>query len=272
MVLTTLKTPSRLQGKSILLSTGIPEPVTLGYIPGASVAIEEAVFCLARSVFVEGGALVLGESSGFANLLSRLVGFYHLPAPAEQPRDEPVSDEHYGGWKNPSVLIYQSEVWRPHWEETGKRLEELPLVKVNWVLGTRNERVDDSLPRDSQAPFSMQSMREKMISDPSLVAMVAIGGTSNVLAEAQLFAQYHEGKPIFALSTTGGTAAALTQNSNLANRVKIVDLDQDAFESVKQFWNQQDNVYRWSPDGPENIKYYVPYSFIAQKLVESLIG
>jgi hypothetical protein len=47
-----------------------------------------------------------------------------------------------------------------------------------------------------------------MISDPSITAMVAIGGMEGVLDEARLFENAKRG-PIFVLATTGGASALL---------------------------------------------------------------
>lgn len=246
-------------------------------IPEAPLQIEEAVVCIARAIFMEGGTLVFGAHPSISPLVARVVDNYYLPAPAEEARKEPAGDDRHPRWRNPSVVIFQSRVWEEHWAEATQHLARHPLVNIEWTEAEPGERVDLQIKDRSQAPGSLARMRETMIAKFSPVAMIAIGGMKGVIDEAKLFARLRPGKPIFTFATTGGAAALLAREESIREHVRVVDAE--AGDLVRKFWEQQGEQIerrRWGQEGRKEPteqqvrEFYVPYAFVAQQIVAEL--
>ncbi len=236
MAIPDLDPKCRLHGASIFLSASVPTPERRDEyerIPEAPIQVEEAVVCIARAIFMEGGTLVFGGHPSISPLVARVIEHYYLPAPAEEV--EPRSDHRERGveWRNPSLVIYQSQVWKRHWADATQRLARNPLVSLKWTRASRGEKVDPDVWNRPQAPLSMERMRKSMIAETSPIAMVVIGGMKGVLDEAQVFAELRPGRPIFTLATTGGAAALLARQERDANSVRVMDLE--AKHLVQQF-------------------------------------
>jgi hypothetical protein len=306
-----LQPKPRLHGVSVFLSASVPtreRQDEYDRIPEAPLQIEEAVVCIARAVFVEGGTLVFGAHPSISPLVARVVGHYYLPAPAEAERRDTngqtrqtnerqsvngsarEADERPGRdleteWKNPSVVIYQSRVWEPHWAAATEQLTRHPLVQLKWTDADPSETVDPKVKDRSQAPKSMKLMREQMIDETAPVAMIAIGGMRGVLNEAELFIKRWPKVPIFTLATTGGAAKILATNDNYRRQVQVIDTEAEGL--VQKFWEQQRepparaaqsaNIRQQNgtdaPErGEERRKFYVPYAFVAQQIVARIVA
>jgi hypothetical protein len=267
-----LTSKSRLHGISIFLSASVPTPERSNEyerIPEAPLQIEEAVMCVARAIFMEGGTLVFGAHPSISPLVARVIDHYYLPAPAEElPRDSERENQPIR-WKNPSLVIYQSNVWKQYWAEATERLTRHPLVRVEWTEVVDGETVDLAVKDRPQAPKSMEKMRVTMLKETFPVAMIAIGGMKGVLDEAKLFAKHRQGKPIFTLATTGGAAALLPQQQDL-DCVRVMDTE--AMELVRQFWKHQEEAETRQRFGePDSRQLYVPYAFVAQQIVSEIV-
>ena len=276
-----LQPQPRLHGVSIFLSASVPtreRQDEYDRIPEAPLQIEEAVVCIARAVFMEGGTLVFGAHPSISPLVARVVDHYYLPAPAEEVQQHAERRDRETGWQNPSVVIYQSSVWQPHWAEATEQLARHPLVSLKWTTAVPGETVDLSVKDRSQAPLSMKRMREEMIDETSPVAMVAIGGMKGVLNEADIFMKRWPRAPIFALATTGGAARILSTRQEYQGHVRVMDLEAEAL--VRKFWEEQEERserpaarqdIRWEPSGEPRRKLYVPYAFVAQQIVAQIV-
>ncbi len=264
----------RLHGKNIFLSASIPtieRGKEFHRIPEAPLRIEEAVICVARAIFMEGGTLTFGAHPSISPLIARVIDHYYLPAPAEEVNTGIDREHHDLRWRNPSLTIYQSRVWQEHWVEATKRLTRHPLVKVVWTEKEGGEFINMEILDQPQAPKSINIMRKAMIKQSAPVAMVAIGGMDGVLDEAQLFAELRPGKPIFTLGTTGGAAALLSNESSLNDCLRIVDTEAEGL--VRKFWKQQDTRKGFQRFGDEeNQNLYVPYALVAQQIVAAVLG
>src|SRR5882724_6361215 len=153
---------SRLHGVSVFLSASVPTPERRDEyerIPEAPLRIEEAVVCIARAVFIEGGTLVFGAHPSISPLVARVVDHYHLPAPAEEIHRKSEREGHDHEWKNPSLVMYQSRVWSNYWAEDSRRLTEHPLTSLRWIDAAEGESIDPNVKDRSQAPKSMEMMR-----------------------------------------------------------------------------------------------------------------
>src|SRR5947209_9716785 len=127
-----LEPSSRLHGRSIFLSASVPtieRRDEYERIPEAPIQIEEAVMCVARAIFIEGGTLVFGAHPSISPLLARVIQHYYVPPPAEATDRERPDKADDTNWKNPRLLMYQSDVWSNYWAESSKRLTEHPLVR-----------------------------------------------------------------------------------------------------------------------------------------------
>ncbi len=272
---TTVLTPkSRLHGISLFLSASIPTAARADEyerIPEAPLQIEEAVMCIARAIFMEGGTLVFGAHPSISPLVARVIDDYYLPAPAEERQRDTDRENQAIQWKNPSLVIYQSLVWKEYWAEATERLARHPLVQMKWTDIVGDERIDLTIKNAALAPNSMEKMRIAMLNDTSPEAMIAIGGMKGVLDEAKLFAMHRQGKPIFTLETTGGAAALLARPQQSLGTVRVMDAE--AMNLVRKFWESQEDrdlQKRFSESGSRRL--YVPYAFVAQQIVAEIIN
>ena len=238
-------------------------------IQDAALRIEEAVVCIARAIFMEGGTLVFGAHPSISPLVARVTDYYYQPPPAEESFHRETS------WLNPSVEIYQSKVWREHWAASTERLTRHPLVKVYWIESDQNEHIDPDEWQRPQAPISMKKMRRKMIEETSPIAMIAIGGMEGVIEEARIFHECFPNRNIFTFKTTGGAASMLDQTDGL--KESVIPIDEEAKELVRRFWNdvnQRSNESRdvQNREPRQENEYYIPYAHLAQKIVTTIMN
>lgn len=268
-----------LNNKAVFLSASVPSKKRSEQyrrVENAATAIEEAVIAVARAVFSAGGRLVFGAHPSISPLVASVIGEYETHT--SRPRDEkdPQSEREM----RPRVEMYQSDVWKPYWAESSKRLAEHFFVQIEWTPIIGGETVSLDKTDGPQAPRSMTEMRKRMIEETAPVAMIIIGGMEGTEEEAKLFAEYREGAPIFALETTGGAASLIEQKREI-RKSPIVVMDKQDHAEVMRFWNTQENRDPRIAEN-ENAKegatpaafrerhYYVPYSFIAQQIVEKI--
>jgi hypothetical protein len=266
---------SRLNQAAVFLSASVPSKERsqkYQRIENAAVCIEEAVIAVARAVFSAGGNLVFGGHPSISPLVASVLREYQAP---EVGPDAKV--EHPEGQPQPKVTMYQSKVWEPFWAEESKRLAENQFVDFHWTPIVEGESISQGRTDGPKAPKSMTEMRKQMVESSSPVAMIIIGGMEGTEEEAILFAKYRHGQPIFVLTTTGGAASLIERRIELSNtRVIVSDkLDRD---EVERFWKTQEDRDPRSSQGAategsaptplRERKYYVPYSFIAQHIVE----
>jgi hypothetical protein len=219
---------------------------------------------LAKAVFIESGTLVLGAHPSISPLVARVIQHYYKPRPAE--RGTPGARETGPEWRNPSLRMFQSEVWKELWADSTATLAAHPLVTVDWISHDQREHVDPGMTDQAQAPNSLRRMREAMIENTRPIAMVAIGGMSGVLEEWEAFRKLRPQSPVFALETTGGAAAHIAETSD-RNETRVPD--RNALALVERFWKGAEN-----PElvGRERERigrgYFVPYSVVAGDIVE----
>lgn len=263
----------RLHGVSVFLSASVPIPERseeYERIPEAPLQIEEAVACVARAIFMEGGTLVFGAHPSISPLVAQVIDHYYVAAPAEEIISRPHGEDEHFRWMNPSLKMFQSEVWREWWAEASERLSRHPLVQLDWIQAVSGESVDPSVKNRPQAPGSMKQMRQEMIKRTDPAAMIAIGGMKGVLDEAEEFLRLRPGKPIFTFVTTGGAAAVLAKKPQFQDHVRVPD--QEAEHLVRGFWSRQEGRELQSRLGDEGAqKVYLPYILIAQQVVSEIV-
>lgn len=266
---------SRLNQAAVFLSASVPAKERgqkYQRIENAAVCIEEAVIAVARAVFSAGGNLVFGGHPSISPLVASVLREYQAP---EVGPDAKV--EHSEGQPQPKVTMYQSKVWEPFWAEESKRLAENQLVEFHWTPIVEGESISQSRMDGPQAPKSMTEMRKEMIKRTSPIAMIIIGGMEGTEEEAEVFAEFRPGRPIFALATTGGAANLIERKGTIRNS-PVTFADKEDSHVVEDFWKAQENRdprssqgYATEGSAPalfRERRYYVPYSFFAQHIVE----
>ena len=238
-------------------------------VEDAATRIEEAIICLARAIFSEGGTLVFGGHPSISPLVARILDHYYLPSPAEEISDDRRDLDDDTNWKNPSLIIYQSRVWEKFLVPETEYLSKHPQVEIKWTEAIGDERADPSITDRPQAPLSMHHMRERMIADIDPAAMVVIGGMQGVLDEAGIFHEQYPTKSIFTLPSTGGAARVLAELDQ--NPPIVSDSDQRAAELIQEFWRQRtDDEINWEQLYPSATS-YIPYAFVTQQIISRVI-
>jgi len=262
---------SRLHGVRIFLSGSVPSlqrADEYDRIPGAPLHIEEAVICIARAIFIEGGTLVFGGHPSISPLVARVIQDYNIPFPAEATNV--VNKEEQGMvWKNPRIEIHQSKIYERFLVKDTEYLLRQPLVDVRWSEAVAGEFFDPAIKDKPQNEKSLLAMRRAMLSPSLPAAMIAVGGMKGVVDEVNLFREYAPNSPVYLLGTSGGATGMLAKR--MVDDRNIRRPDSDALDLVKRFWAGQ----RRKDDEGEYFKereYYVPYGFIAQRMVEEIIA
>lgn len=98
------------------------------------------------------------------------------------------------------VHIYQSRRFEEMLPEAARRFENLHWTDA--VIGTENDLAS-----------SLTKMRHEMISGWKFGGAVVIGGMEGIFEEVELFEQYHRGKRIIPLASTGGAAKSMLSHA-----------------------------------------------------------
>ena len=166
-----------LRGKTIFL--GLETGPESRHSPINAEVLQEAVISLSRAVFSRGGTLVLANSDPLLPLILIVATeYWERDLEADSPVPPSV----------PSVCLCgpAEEEDLDWWTSTG--------------LLTRQGR---DWPRDGVIPLLVETQRP--------LAMICLGGADDVARQAELFRKYGHGRSIFAVTATGGHAAALAR-------------------------------------------------------------
>lgn len=262
---------SRLHGVRIFLSGSVPtldRADEYDRIPGAPLHIEEAVICIARAIFIEGGTLVFGGHPSISPLVARVIQDYNIPSPAEATNVE-IKEQQGMVWKNPRIEIHQSKVYEQFLVKDTEYLLRQPLVDVRWSEAVEGEFVDPMIKGKPRTEKSLLAMRRAMMSPSPPAAMIAVGGMKGVVDEVDLFREFAPKRPVYLLGTTGGATGMLAKRMVDERNVRLPD--SDALDLVKRFWAEQRKKDVEGEYSKER-EYYVPYGFIAQRMVEEIIA
>lgn len=273
----TMLTEGQLYGKSrlhrvrIFLSGSVPtlqRAHEYDRIPGAPLHIEEAVICIARAIFIEGGTLVFGGHPSISPLVARVIQDYNIPSPAEATNIE-IKEQQGMVWKNPRIEIHQSKIYERFLVKDTEYLLRQPLVDVMWSDAADGEFFDPTIKDKPQAEMSLLAMRRAMLGPSLPAAMIAVGGMKGVVDEVNLFRELAPDRPVYLLGTTGGATGMLARRLENGRNIRLAD--SDALDLVKRFWEGQRKKDAKGEYSKER-EYYVPYGFIAQRMVEEIIA
>jgi hypothetical protein len=161
----------------VLLSASVPtrEPFVSNFDP---VAIREAILALVVLV-VRDRELVFGGHPAISPLVEHAA--------------RSLDAMHH-------VHIYQSRRFEEMLPEAARRFENLHWTDA--VTGTGND-----LTR------SLTQMRKEMISSWKFSAAVVVGGMEGIFEEVELFEEYHSGRPVIPLASTGGAAKVVLSHA-----------------------------------------------------------
>ena len=262
-----LQSRHRLAGTAVFLSASVPvadRGAEFQRTSDAQLRIEEAVMGIARAIFFESGTLVFGAHPSISPLVATIVAEYYRPRPPEPSNGQRERPDRERRESQPSVHMFQSDVWKELWAPATEALNRQPLVRLSWIDRERGERIDPAVRDAPQAPRSMRSMRIEMISRTSPVAMIAVGGMDGVIEEARIFSELRPGRPIFTFVSTGGASSMLRR---LLPEAHIVVVDREGDVAVRAFWQER------RPLGTERATddFYVPYSLIAQQTIAKIV-
>lgn len=256
----------QLKGQTVFLSASAPaEERAAKYrrAPDARFRIDEAVVSVARAVFSEGGNLAFGAHPSITPLVAFVVSEYQ----ASDPRKAIEKNDYV----RPLVIMYQSRVWEALWAPRNQALAKSPCVRLTWTDSAEGEEVSNYGRADRpQAPASLLAMRRQMIRECNPLCMVAIGGMEGVEDEAEVFFEIYPRRPVFVFASTGGAAELLAENSKKSNAMPTVHVvDADIQSEMEAFWAEQ-KVRPKMPSGKNESAYYIPYGYLAQKMVRML--
>jgi len=171
---------------TVFLSASIPDPDRWSGEFDAY-EITEAVTAAARAVLSNGWRLVTAAHPTVAPML--------LYVAAEVSGETP---------SRPSVVIYQSELFRDLLPEETLRFEEQGVGRVVWTEATAGESPDPE--NRSQ---SLRDMRQRMLEETQPDAAIFIGGMEGIIEESSLFGQMFANRPQYPLGRPGGAARSL---------------------------------------------------------------
>lgn len=152
--------------------------------------IREAVRWVCHYAFGEGLQIVFGGHPAIS------------PMVLAAARDIPVTNT------GPRVWIYQSEAFRSLIPRASLDLGDWSAGQLVWTPASQPP--GEALSWEGRET-SLLRMRQLMISTPSLVGAIFIGGLSGVEEESRLFAERWPKLPRYAIGSTGGATAGLLQ-------------------------------------------------------------
>ncbi|MCW3058924.1 MAG: hypothetical protein JWQ02_745 [Capsulimonas sp.] len=108
-----------------------------------------------------------------------------------------------------AVVLYQSNFFKDLYPEENQRFGNVVYV--------------DAVPGDRDA--SLLRMRQAMLSRDDLSTAVFIGGMEGVLAEYDLFTQFHPDAKVLAVPAPGGAALQLAKSLGVTTETDLQDID-----------------------------------------------
>ena len=230
-------------GRALLISASVPtQKMSEKYprIQHARREIEEAIICVARATFSEGGRIVYGGSPAISLLISMVAAEY-LP-----PRFAEGSEERHAA----PIMLYQSMELRDKYPEMDL-LDRLGYITMNWVGfegGTLSR---------------METLRRRMIENSSPAAMICIGGMDDVQSEVALFQEMRQGTPVYVMATTGGMAEMFTRDESS----RVYATDQKIWHHIQSIGREMRSEHETEEEREFR---YIPYALIMQSIISDL--
>lgn len=243
-------TVGALRDRTLFLSASIPQEGRAAKFlrsQGTRHAVREAVVALTRTVLRERGTLVFGGHPTIAPLVALVSGEYlGQQGPTTTGGQQPTGNQ---------VIIFQSSAYAGYLPDETWLLHRLGFAQLRWVPAEGGEKYDPATTDRPQCPKSLASMRHVLLTTTDPDAMVCIGGMEGVIDEADLFSEYCRDRPIYALATTGGAAALLSQRPG-GKAIRPIDR------------LLQDDLAARS--GERDARTQVAYAIVMQMIVEEL--
>lgn len=247
----TMMRGSRLNGRTIMLATGMPSEEGGYAMPRfGGWDIDQAIIALARATFAEEGRLVVADGDpSLTLLLAMIAGEYQTQRFAESRAPSEGTD-------TPLVRIYSRG------ERSDRDREDEALIERFRLVSIEDDNKVADMPQDSRQ--SMLIDRE----DP--VALVCIGGGPAVLEQAKSFSRLASHRPIFAIKYAGGAAARIAEDSSL--KVEFVDVP-----IIEQVWSRasdrlKSETFAFDRRRHELERAVIPYPVIMQLVIDRIVN
>lgn len=158
--------------------------------------IAAAVKALLGALFHRGWGLVFGGHPSISTLVLSMA-------------------EEYG--KADGIVIYQSGYFRNHISPGTRALVERGYGRLRLVDEDPTERAPgpDEIVDPRACPLSLTRMRRQMVGDPTVHALILVGGDTGIGEELTLFLESSSGavRPILPVGAPGGRARELLHNA-----------------------------------------------------------
>jgi hypothetical protein len=167
--------PIDLAGRFVFLSASFPSGDRAERFPGHGPAeVADATTAIVRGVLTAGGQLVFGGHPTITPLVLLVAGEMRgRPNSPSPPAGDP------GAGSEPSIQVFQSDVYRDSVTDETRRLEELGYGRIVWT-----EAAEGESPRESVR--SLRHMREQMLESCQPIAGFFVGGMEGIHEEYQL--------------------------------------------------------------------------------------
>lgn len=194
----------------MFLSASFPseEPSSHYFASADAAEISQAIVAVTRAVLSSNGQLVFGGHPTVTPLVLMVAQEYLSADPTE--RREIAEREEL------PVVVYQSEIFRPHVPESTRNLFQWNLGRVSWTEKDQNEvpaftETGRLIP--GTATRSLQIMRAKMIAETKPFAAFFIGGMEGIRDEAKICRAVDRRCQLFFLGAPGGAARQLAEEN-----------------------------------------------------------
>lgn len=212
---------------TILVSASVPADSSSNQekypkIKHAQLQIEEAVVALARTVFQNGGNLILNGDASIAPLITMVATEYPINKGIENVEREETEQN--------LVNIYQSKVFNSILPAETDALFHLGYSNITWVQSSNNEKVNPKLPQNQQCKLSRDLLIKERLKS-SIDALICIGGMEDVEREFQLFREFHFSRPIYVFKSTGGASQYIANTYPSVKGLKVIDQEETNSDS-----------------------------------------
>jgi hypothetical protein len=244
---------------TILLSASVPsETRSKKYhenytkIKNAQIQIEEAIIGLSRNIFQANGKIVFGGHPSISPLVAMVATEFRINKEIEninrnEAREKPIT-------------IFQSRAYEKVIPKETTGLFTLGYSNIVWTDAVAGEEFNPNTHGETQCEESLKVMRSQMISE-QIDALVCIGGMEGVEREFEMFTEYHPGKPVFLLKSTGGATKILADNYPNSGNIIIIDSIDYVIPTTEQ--KREEMTERFD---------IIPYSFITALIVRDVIS
>jgi hypothetical protein len=124
----------------------------------------------------------------------------------------------------PSVVVYQSELFENVLPEPTRRFRDEGVGDLHWTVAISGEA-----PEPGSWDGSLRLMRRTMLTETDPVGAIFIGGMSGITEEFNMFQELYPGRPMYPIGRPGGEAEILARR--IRSRVPRL-IDEDVYPTL----------------------------------------